>query len=111
MTHLRPLVRLVNRRRMSVGDAETLYSVTLRSHGNEEAHIRALLLQAAASTGLALRRLTSENIADSPQVSVSALLVSPMRNDAVLEQIIGRISLEPFITAVDWQAQQAAADG
>jgi len=67
-------------------------------------------LQAAASVGLGLRRLTSENLEASPQVTVSALLVSPNRNDAALEQIIGRLSLEPFVTAAHWNAARAAAE-
>jgi hypothetical protein len=46
--------------------------------------------------GLGLRRPTSENLEDSPQVMVSALLVSARRHDAALEQIIGRVSLEPL---------------
>jgi len=91
-------------------EVETHYTVEIRCHGPEEAHIRALLLQAAASAGLGLRRLTSENLEDSPQVTVSALLVSGTRHDAALEQIIGRMSLEPFVTAVHWQAEQAAAE-
>jgi putative Mg2+ transporter-C (MgtC) family protein len=82
----------------------------VRCQGQEEAHVRAPLLQAAASAGVGLRRLTSENLPDSPQVTVSALLVSAGRKDAALEQIIGRMSLEPFVTAVHWQANQAAAE-
>jgi putative Mg2+ transporter-C (MgtC) family protein len=70
----------------------------------------ALLLQAASSAALGLRRLTSENLENSPQVMVSALLVSASRHDAALEQIIGRMSLEPFDTVVHWQAEQAAAE-
>ena len=107
---LRPLVRLINRQTFGAGEVETHYSVEMRCHGQEEAHIRALLLQATANANLGLRRLTSENLEDSPQVSVSALLVSASRNDAALEQIIGRMSLEPFVTAVHWQAGQAAAE-
>jgi len=107
---LRPLVRLVNRQPLGAIEVETHYSVELRCHGQEEAHIRALLLQAASIAGLGLRRLTSENLDDSPQVTVSALLVSPGRNDTALEQIIGRMSLEPYVTAAHWQAEQAAAE-
>src|SRR6202012_974582 len=55
---LRPLVRLVNRRPLDAAEVETHYSVELRCGGQEEAHIRALLLQAASSLGLGLRRLT-----------------------------------------------------
>ena len=106
---LRPLVRLINRQPRGAAEVETHYSVEL-CRGDQEAHIRALLLQAASAAGLGLRRLTSENLEDSPQVTVSALLVSANRNDAALEQIIGRISLEPFVTAVHWQAARAAAE-
>jgi putative Mg2+ transporter-C (MgtC) family protein len=67
-----------------------------------------LLLQAAASAGLGLRRPTSENLEASPKVALSALLLSSRRNDAALEQIIGRMRLEPFVTAANWQAEQAA---
>ncbi|HVH78917.1 MAG TPA: MgtC/SapB family protein [Stellaceae bacterium] len=113
LTHLflRPVVRLINRRPFDAVEVETHYAVELRCQGREEAHIRALLLQSASTAGLGLRRLTSENLEDSPQVTVSALLVSPSRNDTALEQIIGRLSLEPFVTAVHWQAEQAPADG
>ena len=107
---LRPLVRLINRQPRGAAEVETHYSVELRCQGDQEAHIRALLLQAASAAGLGLRRLTSENLEDFPQVTVSALLVSPDRRDSALEQIIGRISLEPFVTAVHWQAARAAAD-
>jgi putative Mg2+ transporter-C (MgtC) family protein len=107
---LRPLVRLINRQPRGAAEVETHYSVEVRCQGDQEAHIRALLLQAASAAGLGLRRLTSENLEDSPQVTVSALLVSPDRRDSALEQIIGRISLEPFVTAVHWQAARAAAE-
>jgi len=108
---LRPLVRLINRHPFGAAEIETHYSVELRCQGQEEAHTRALLLQAAASAGLGLRRLTSENLEDSPQVTVSAVLVSPTRNDSALEHIIGRMSLEPFVTAAHWNVEQAAAEG
>src|ERR1700719_4295117 len=73
---LRPLVRLINRQPRGAAEVETHYSVEVRCQGDQEAHIRALLLQAASAAGLGLRRLTSENLEDSPQVTVSALLVS-----------------------------------
>jgi putative Mg2+ transporter-C (MgtC) family protein len=108
---LRPVVQLINKQPIGAGEVETHYSVELRCQGQEEAHVRALLLQAARGAGLGLRRLTSENLEDSPQVTVSALLVSPSRNDAALEQIIGRMSLEAFVTAAHWHAEQAPAEG
>ena len=107
---LRPIVRLINKQPLGAVEVATQYAVELRCEGKQEAHVRALLLQATASAGLGLRRLTSENLEDSPQVTVSAVLVSPNRHDAALEQIIGRMSLEPFVTAAHWQAEQAPAE-
>src|SRR5262245_19598598 len=46
---LRPLVRLINRQPLPAAEVETHYAVELRCRGQEEAHIRALLLQATAS--------------------------------------------------------------
>jgi putative Mg2+ transporter-C (MgtC) family protein len=103
---LRPIVMLVNRQPLGTAEIETHYEVELRCRSQDEAHIRASLLQAAASSGLGLRRLTSEDLGDSPQVTVSALLVSTVRKDAALEQIIGRMSLEPFVTAAHWHTLQ-----
>jgi putative Mg2+ transporter-C (MgtC) family protein len=77
---------------------------------NDAAHVRALLLQAAASAGLGLRRLTSENLEASPNVAVSDHLVLASRNDLAFEQIIGGMSLKPFVTAANWQTEQAAAE-
>jgi hypothetical protein len=37
-------------------------------------------------------------------------LVSASRNDAALEHIIGRMSLEPSVKAADWNVEQAAAE-
>jgi putative Mg2+ transporter-C (MgtC) family protein len=107
---LRPLVQIINKQPYTATEVDTHYSVEVRCRNQEEAHVRALLLQAASSAALGLRRLTSENIEGSPQVTVSALLVSQSRHDAALEQIAGRISLEPFVTAVHWQVDQAAAE-
>ena len=48
---LRPLVRLINRQPRGAAEIETHYSVELRCQGDQEAHIRALLLQAASAAG------------------------------------------------------------
>ena len=68
---LRPLVRLINRQPRGAAEIETHYSVELRCQGDQEAHIRALLLQAASAAGLGLRRLTSET-SKTPRKSRSA---------------------------------------
>jgi len=67
----------------------------------EEAHVRALLLQSTGSQ-LSLRRLDSNDLAESGRVEVTAQLTSPVKNDAILEQVVGRLSLEPTVSAASW---------
>jgi putative Mg2+ transporter-C (MgtC) family protein len=101
---LRPLVRHVNRRMVqSSSDAETYYTITLTCRSVEEAHLRTLLLTALSQSGLGLRSMDSADIPDTTKVVVTAQALAPKRNDAALEQIVGRLSLEPSVTAATWQ--------
>lgn len=104
---LRPLVRRLNRRIVLGGDVETHYTVEVTCKGAEEAHTRSLLLHALSQAGLGLRRIDSADIPDTLKVSVTAQAVAPSRNDAALEQIVGRLSLEPYVTGVNWQVDRA----
>jgi putative Mg2+ transporter-C (MgtC) family protein len=103
---LRPLVRLINTQTVSTADAETCYSVTLRCKSVEEAHLRSLLLHALSQGGLGLRRIDSSDIPDTPNVAITAQVVAIKVNDAAVEQIVGRLSLEPHISAVAWQVDR-----
>ena len=103
---LRPLVRLVNNRTVSARDIETYYTVTLTCKGVEEAHLRSLLLHALSQGKLGLRRINSADIADTSNVAVTAQVLATQRNDAALEQIVGRLSLEPHVSAVTWQVDR-----
>jgi putative Mg2+ transporter-C (MgtC) family protein len=103
---LRPLVRFVNFRTVSQSDAETCYTVTLTCKSVEEAHLRSLLLHSLSQGGLGLRRIDSADIPDSSKVQITAQVVAAKRNDAALEQIVGRLSLEPHISAVTWQVDR-----
>jgi putative Mg2+ transporter-C (MgtC) family protein len=108
---LRPLVRLLRWRAITATDVETQYSVRVTTTGTEEAHIRSLLLHALSQGGLGLRRIDSEDLAESARVMVTAQTVSSARNDAALEQIVGRLSLEPRVVAAAWQIDRTDADG
>jgi putative Mg2+ transporter-C (MgtC) family protein len=108
---LRPLVRRLNARLPTAAeDHETHYSVEITCRGDEEAHMRSLLLHALSQAGLGLRRIDSGDIVDSSKVTVTAEAVAAKRNDAALEQIVGRLSLEPNVSAASWQITRTIAD-
>jgi putative Mg2+ transporter-C (MgtC) family protein len=104
---LRPLVRRVNTRLLASNDAETHYTVEISCRGADEAHMRSLLLHALSQAGLGLRRLDSEDIPDTSKVTVTAQAVAAKRNDAALEQIVGRLSLEANVSAATWQIDRS----
>jgi putative Mg2+ transporter-C (MgtC) family protein len=107
---LRPLVRRLNSRVMVAGDVEAHYTVEITCKGAEEAHMRSLLLHALSQSGLGLRRIDSEDIPDTSKVAITAQAVSAKRNDAALEQIVGRLSLEPHVTAATWQVDRTVPE-
>jgi putative Mg2+ transporter-C (MgtC) family protein len=81
--------------------------VNVVCRGEREAHVRALLLQGLSTGGLHLHRLDSSNIEDSDRVEVLAVLSAERRCDGILEQIVGRLSLEPSVTAARWRIEQS----
>lgn len=103
---LRPLVQRINRQPLASAELQSGYIVNVVCKGEGEAHIRALLLQGLSAGGLRLRRLDSTNIEDSDRVEVLAWLSADRRCDNVLEQIVGRLSLESAVTAARWRVEQ-----
>jgi putative Mg2+ transporter-C (MgtC) family protein len=102
---LRPLARLIDRQPTEPDSSATdvLYLLRLVCRSQGESHARALLLQMVQSLPLALHALHSEDIDATGKVEVRATLHSTSRQDAMLENVVGRMSLEPEITAVSWQ--------
>ncbi|MFQ3665993.1 MAG: MgtC/SapB family protein [Sphingomonadaceae bacterium] len=99
---LRPVLRFINTRPRSEPEGERAYLVTVTVRHEAEAHVRALLLQGVSSAGLRLRRLASQNIEESDRVGIEAEVEGAGPAAAPLEQIIGRLSLEPQVTAARW---------
>ena len=62
-----------------------------------------LLLQGHVGSVLALRGLDSNDLNGSGRVAVRAQLIASQRVDADVEKIVGRVSLEPTMTAARWQ--------
>jgi putative Mg2+ transporter-C (MgtC) family protein len=99
---LRPLVRFINRQPLALTETDFHYRVRVVCRSPEEAHVRALLLQSTGNGQLSLRRLDSTDLEESGRVEVTAQLTAQSQNDAILEQVVGRLSLEPTVSAASW---------
>jgi putative Mg2+ transporter-C (MgtC) family protein len=102
---LRPIVAFINRQPLMSAEIEIAYLVSVTCRGPDEAHVRALLLQGLANSRLALRRLDSNDLEGTGRVDVAALVTASDRVDADVEKIVGRLSLEPTVSAARWQAE------
>jgi putative Mg2+ transporter-C (MgtC) family protein len=100
---LRPLVMRINRQPLSQTELVRHYAVTIVCRADQEAHVRALMLQGFAANGLQLTELDSSDLPDSDRVEVTAEVNADQTSAAALEQIVGRLSLEPAVTAARWR--------
>jgi putative Mg2+ transporter-C (MgtC) family protein len=102
---LRPIVRFINRQPLTSSELDLGYVVSVTCRSPDEAHVRALLLQGLAGCGLGLRRLDSSDLDAAGRVAVTAVVTALHRVDAEVEKIVGRLSLEPTVSAARWQAE------
>lgn len=100
---LRPVARRIDREPVEGTELETTYRFRVVCRHEQEAHVRALLLQSL--TGYRLTSLSSADV-DEERVNVDALLVVSGRPDQRLEQAVSRLSLENGVVAVRWEADR-----
>ena len=105
---LRPLVQLMSQRPMTSVELPSSYVVSVTCKSKQAAQIRALVLQELKLVGLHLRRLDSAKIEGTDQVEVSASVTADSRSDGALEQIVGRLCLDPTVTAARWRVEALA---
>lgn len=98
---LRPIAHIIDRQPPDEdSEVETAYRFEAVCHAAEEAHVRALVTQAAAGSQFHLRALRSDDLEGARDlVRVRADLIGTGRNDIALEEAVNRLSLEPSVTS------------
>ena len=99
----RPLARKIDRQPSRASDVETKYVLTLVCRSDDETKVRILLMHLLHALPLTLHALRSEDLNTSGKVEVRATLVSAERQNAMLEEIVQRLSVESGISAVSWE--------
>lgn len=101
---LRPIAHRIDRQPIDeASEVETAYRFEAICRAADEAHVRALVTQAASASQYRLRAVRSDDLEGGRDlVRVRADLVSSGRNDVALEQAVSRLSLEPLVTSVSW---------
>lgn len=99
----RPLARKIDRQPSRASDVETRYLLRLVCRGDDEAKVRVLLMHLLHALPITLHALHSEDLNSSGKIEVRATLVSAERQNAMLEDIVQRLSVESGISAVSWE--------
>ena len=100
---LRPLVALINRQPLDPSEQEFRYALHLTCLGRQETQLRTLLVQLTTVSPLVLHELESAVGANQNHTVLKAVLSSAERQDAQIEQIISRLSLEKNVVGLSWQ--------
>lgn len=99
---VRSLIGLIDRRTYGIAEDDTHYTLRVTCPAAEEARIRAQLLQGLTQSAIMLRGLESADTERIGQVEVRARCDAPRSREPAIEQIAGRLSLEPLVSAVQW---------
>lgn len=102
---LYPLRYRINQQSLTGTEIDLCYRCQINCCRENEVYIRTLLLQTISSNKtMQLRSLNSEVLPDtSNRINVEAELITQKRNDAFLEQIIARLSLESGVFGASWR--------
>jgi putative Mg2+ transporter-C (MgtC) family protein len=102
---LRPLAD-----RMALRDPRYVqYCLRVTCRSDEEAPMRALIVSTVGSSTAQLQAVHSEEIAGVHSVQIIADVRVAGRDDAMLERMVSRLSLEASVSAVSWTAESAHA--
>lgn len=106
---LRPATVLIDRLSgLKFTGTEVAYVIRISCSEAEEARAREIVLKEITDARLTLHELESVNSVQAGTVEITAHVSGPARNDHALERLSGRLSLEPFVTAVRWSASMSS---
>lgn len=107
-TVLREVSRAINAAPVDTADMVREYQLSVVCREEDEVHIRAVLSNAMYAEPLQFQSLTSRDCGDQPpRIEVTATCRSHPKDQARLEQVASRISMEKGVSSVSWSAKEA----
>jgi putative Mg2+ transporter-C (MgtC) family protein len=88
-----------------LSDLETVYLLKLTCHQTAEQRSRALLMNSVLRTASTLRSLLSEKIKDSDLVNLAAQIITPGKQDEIMETIVSELGIDDKIDSISWEVQ------
>ncbi|MGB3523695.1 MgtC/SapB family protein [Mycobacterium sp. SMC-14] len=110
-THLllRPLGRLIDRdQHVEEDEPQSPYEVQVICRPKSEKYLRAQIVQHTASNDLILRGIHTVR-AGEDNIALTASMLSDSRAPDRLERLVGELSLQPGVYAVQWHAEDQSS--
>ncbi len=102
---MRPLGGMIEKRPLSPGFSNIVYTFTIICPKINESNIRAILLRNISNTSLRLQSLSSTEIEEG-YVEIKASILSLGRNDNTIEEITSTLSMEENVKKISWETSQ-----
>ena len=109
-TVLRPLAYRLHPVLPTAEPSETLYEIVLLCRSTDEVHLRTYLLTTIAQEPATLQAIHSEDLEDGDRTRLRAEIATSGRQNAVIERIAMRFSIEPEVTSLSWSIVPTAME-
>jgi putative Mg2+ transporter-C (MgtC) family protein len=107
---LRPLSRFIDQRSLSVVETHTLYRVRLVCDTEHRAEAEYEMTRAIASRSLVLRKMISEEVEDTDNSIIQAVLESPTHDANLLNEMAEELRAFPWTQSVEWTETGSEAE-
>jgi putative Mg2+ transporter-C (MgtC) family protein len=100
---LRPVVRYIDERAKTQAEVETVYHMRVTCALEQEGVVRSIFMRHVNSQVHMTLQGVSTHTTDEGDKVIVAEIFSSYRNDALMNQLVSRISIEPHVSAVSWE--------
>lgn len=100
---LRPIAQRINLSPIDGTEVVSSYEVRAVCRQDVEERVRTTMIAAVRGNAITLHAVYSEDIEATSRVEVVADIVVAGRADARLEKVVGRLGVEPGVSAVSWK--------
>lgn len=102
---LRPVVRWLKRFAARSDRATRQFRIVITCRSGQEVQVRSLMVQTFALSGIHLEALESGDTDQGDRVVIEATVTAQSATETALEQVVGRLSLDPAVSAVRWRRE------
>ncbi len=99
---LRPVSRYIDRRSLLGVNRQAIYRIVATCPAQNQQEVRDAVLRTLAESPLLLRQLHTDEVGDSDEVFLQAVVESGKRDKALIERVAKAVRDIPSVSAVDW---------